>query len=483
MKFKQIPYQVAIIVTLCVYLYYLVYRVRYTINPDCLILSLSYFYAEVHGFLSLFLFFFQIWSPKERSSPPVSSGLSVDIYIPTYNEDISIIRKTALSCVNIRYPHKTYILDDGNRPELAKEAVSWGCEYIARKERADAKAGNLNHALQRTQGDYIAIFDADFIPQPNFLDKTMGYFQEEKVSFVQTPHNYYNVDSFQFRIDKGKEKSWNEQDIFYKLMMPCRDYWNSAFFTGTAAVFRRKALEDIGGIATGNITEDINTTILLYSHGWKGIYHNEILANGLAAKDLKNYQTQKLRWAEGNIGLLFTNNPLFIKGLTIPQRISFFAVIFGWLIGFPKLIYFIMPSLMILTGRYPIGSFDSSFVWRYLMFLAVILAGFKFACRGYGRVRYDECYLMINFFIFIKAALKNLFRLKSIFKVTGKGTHESISIFGIIPQFSLCLICFAGIAWGGLKLYYGVSADFMGIGTAIFWSFINGFLPCLQSNS
>ena len=475
MKIKQIPYQVAIIVTLCVYLYYLVYRVRYTINPDCLILSLSFFYAEVHGFISLFLFFFQIWNPKERSSPPAPPGLSVDIYIPTYNEDISIIRKTALSCVNMRYPHKTYILDDGNRPELAKEAVAWGCEYIARKERVDAKAGNLNHALQRTRGDYVAIFDADFIPQPNFLDKTIGYFQDQKVSFVQTPHNYYNVDSFQFRIDKGKEKSWNEQDIFYKLMMPCRDYWNSTFFTGTAAVFRRKALDDIGGIATGNITEDINTTILLYSHGWKGIYHNEILANGLAAKDLKNYQTQKLRWAEGNIGLLFTNNPLFIKGLTIPQRISFFAVIFGWLIGFPKLIYFIMPSLMILIGGYPIGSFDVSFIWRYLMFLGVILVGFKFACRGYGKVRYDECYLMINFFIFITAALKNLLRLKSIFKVTGKGTHESISIVGIIPQFSLCLICFAGIAWGGLKLYYGVSADFMGIGTAIFWSFINGF--------
>lgn len=200
----------------------------------------------MHGFVSLFLFFFQIWNPKERSSPPAPSGLSIDIYIPTYNEDISIIRKTALSCVNIRYPHKTYILDDGNRPELAKESVSWGCEYIVRKERVDAKAGNLNHALQRTGGDYIAIFDADFIPQLNFLDKTMGYFQDQKVSFVQTPHNYYNVDSFQFRIDKKKEKSWNEQDIFHKLMMPCRDYWNSTFFTGTTAVFRRKALEDIG---------------------------------------------------------------------------------------------------------------------------------------------------------------------------------------------------------------------------------------------
>lgn len=476
MKIRHTPYQAAIIITLVVYLYYLVYRIRYTINPESLILSIGFFYAEAHGFLALFLFFFQIWKPAERKCPAPIPGLSVDIYIPTYNEDISILRKTALNCVKIRYPHTTYILDDGNRPELAKEAERWGCKYIARKERADAKAGNLNNALQHTNGDYVVIFDADFVPQPNFLDRTIGYFHDPKLAFVQTPHNYYNVDSFQFRINKKKEQSWNEQDIFYKLMMPCRDNWNSTFFTGSAAVFRKQALEDIGGIATGNITEDINTTILLYSHGWKGIYHDEILSHGLAAKDLKNYHTQVMRWAEGNIGLFFVNNPLFVRGLTIPQRICFFAVIFSWLIGFPKLIYFILPPIMILSGGHPIGSFDFSFMWRYVMFLGVILLGFKFACRGYGKIRYDESYLMMNFFIFIKASLKNVVRLKSVFKVTGKGLQASTNILEIIPQSLLCLVCFGGIAWGGLKLYYGVSSDYLGNGVAIFWCFVNGSL-------
>ncbi len=476
MKFRHTPYQAAIIITLVVYLYYLVYRIRYTINPESLILSIGFFYAEAHGFLALFLFFFQIWKPAERKCPAPIPGLSVDIYIPTYNEDISILRKTALNCVKIRYPHTTYILDDGNRPELAKEAERWGCKYIARKERADAKAGNLNNAFQHTNGDYVVIFDADFVPQPNFLDRTIGYFHDPKLAFVQTPHNYYNVDSFQFRINKKKEQSWNEQDIFYKLMMPCRDNWNSTFFTGSAAVFRKQALEDIGGIATGNITEDINTTILLYSHGWKGIYHDEILSHGLAAKDLKNYHTQVMRWAEGNIGLFFVNNPLFVRGLTIPQRICFFAVIFSWLIGFPKLIYFVLPPVMILSGGHPIGSFDFSFMWRYVMFLGVILLGFKFACRGYGRIRYDESYLMMNFFIFIKASLKNVVRLKSVFKVTGKGLQASTNILEIIPQSLLCLVCFGGIAWGGLKLYYGVSSDYLGNGVAIFWCFVNGSL-------
>ncbi len=476
MKVKHIPYQATIVITLGVYLYYLIYRVRYTINPESLILSLSFFYAEAHGFIALFLFFFQIWQPAERKAPPPTPGLSIDVYIPTYNEDISLLRKTALSCVNIKYPHTTYILDDGNRAELAKEAAKWGCKYIARKDGKDAKAGNLNNALYHTDGDYVAIFDADFVPQPNFIDRTIGYFQDSQVAFVQTPHNYYNVDSFQFRIDKKKEQTWNEQDIFYKLMMPCRDYWNSSFFAGSAAIVRKQALKDIGGIATGNITEDINTTLYFYTHGWKGIYHNEILSNGLAAKDLKNYHTQVLRWAEGNIGLFFVNNPLFIKGLTFSQRICFFAVIFGWLIGFPKLIYFILPSLMILSGGYPIGSFDFSFIWRYAMFLGVILIGFKFACRGYGKIRYDEAYLMMNFFVFIKAVLKNILRVKSKFKVTGKGMQISTTLTEIIPQSFLCLICFAGISWGGLKLWYGISSDYLGIGVAIFWSFVNGFL-------
>ena len=480
---SQLKYQIAIILTLCIYLYYLIYRLCYTINPHSLLLSISFYYAEVHGFIALFLFFFQIWNPTSRKAPPPPPGLLVDVYIPTYNEDITILRKTVLGCMNMRYPHKTYILDDGNRPELAKASVKWGCEYIARCERSNAKAGNLNHALQLTQGEFIAIFDADFVPQSDFLEKTLGYFGDQKVAFIQTPHNYYNVDSFQFRIKKEKEKSWNEQDIFYRLMMPCRDYWNSTFFAGTAAVFWKKALDDIGGFATGTITEDLHTTMLLYKRGWKGIYHNEILSNGLAAKDLKNYHIQKLRWAEGNISLLFNNNPLFTRGLSFSQRICFFAIIFGWLIGFPKLIYFITPPIMILTGSYPIAPFDISFIWRYVMFLAVIIFGFKFACRGYGRVRYDECYNMMNFFILIKAAFRNLFRLKSSFVVTKKGLQEAIGMYDIIPQALLCLICFAGVVWGGFKLSYGISADFLGIGTAIFWSIINGFLALFVMES
>lgn len=479
MKIGQIKYQFVIIVVLGVYIYYLTYRLRYTINPNALLLSLSFFYADVHGFFSMALFSFQLWNPLERKAPPPLPGLSVDIYIPTYNEDISIIKKTVLGCSSISYPHKTYLLDDGNRPELAKKAAEWGCGYITRTERLHAKAGNLNHALLCTDGEFVVIFDTDCVPQPDFLDKTIGYFHDQKLAFVQTPHNYYNIDSFQFKVNTKKEKFWIEQNLFYRLIMPGRDYWNSAFFAGTAAVFRKEALEAVGGFATGSITEDFHTTINLYAQGWKGVYHNEVLSNELAAKDLKNYHIQQLRWAEGNLSMFFKCNPLFRKGLSVPQRICFFSTIFGWLFGFPKLIYLVIPIFAVFFGLNPIRSFDFPFIWRCVFFLTVLVTGFEIVTRGYGKIFYCECFLTMNFFVVIKAAFRSvfaLFGLKSIFKVTGKGGSESISIFGIMPQLVIGLFCFCAVIWGALKLYYNISSGWVGNASVIFWNSVNGLL-------
>lgn len=469
-------YQAAIILTLGVYLYYLGYRLLYTINPDALTFSLLFFYAEFHGFVALALYFFQLWNPVTRKSPPAPAGLSVDVFIPTYNEDMDLVRKTVMACLDMHYPHTTYICDDGNRPALARLAEELGCVYLTRKERTYAKAGNLNHALAQADGDFVAIFDADYVPQPDFLERTLGYFTDDKVAFVQTPHHYYNVDSFQFRINMKKGDKWNEQDMFYRVMMPGRDHWNSVFFAGTSAVIRKQALEEVGGFATATITEDVETTVQIYKRGWKGVYHNEVLSTGLAAKDLNSYHIQKLRWAEGNINMLFTENPLWTKGLTIPQRICFCATVFGWFIGLPKLIYFTTPAVMLLTGWYPIYPFDFPFIWRYVLFMAVSILGFKIASRGYGRVRFDEAYNMMNFFVLIKAVCRSVFRWTSEFVVTEKGRGRPTNLSTIAPQLTIVLLCFAGITWGFLKLYYGISADFLALGIGIFWAGINGSL-------
>lgn len=474
-------YQTVIIITLLVYVYYLFYRVVYTINPDAIIVSILFFSAEFHGLIALFLYFFQMWHPLERRAPPFPAGMTVDFYITTYNENIGLVRETALGCLRVSYLHDVYILDDGDRPEFRKMAEEIGCHYIRRGDHKGAKAGNLNHALPLTKGEFIAVFDADYVPQPDFLEKTLGYFEDPKVAFVQTPQQYYNVDSFTFRIKKGRKRGWHEQEVFYRQMMPGRDYWDSAFFVGTGAIFRRKALEDIGGFAVETLTEDLHTTLRLYAKKWKGIYHNEILATGLAAQDIKNYHIQKLRWGEGNVSLMFKKeNPLLLKGLTIPQRIAFFATIFSWTIGFPKIIYFTMPSIMILFEKYPIIHFDAAFLVRYAIFLITVILGVKIVSKGYTHIRNEEIYNMMNFFVSIRAVLKNIkniiFKDKSKFIVTGKGRGAEAEISYILPQICIVLFCYAGVIWGVLKLYYGITHELLGVSIGIFWASINGLI-------
>jgi len=237
---SNIFYKIVIIVTLSIYAAYLTYRLLYTINPEALIFSIVFYFAELYGLVALFLYFFQMWDFPHREVNLPEQGLRVAALIPTYNEDISVIRKTALACMNMDYPHDTYILDDGARPRVRELAHEIGCKYLERQTRIGAKAGNLNHAIQQIDADFFAIFDSDYVPYPHFLIKTLGFFKNSQVAFVQTPQHYYNIDSFTFRYSQKKQRIWNEQEVFYRLMMSGRDYWNSTFFVGTALLSSTK---------------------------------------------------------------------------------------------------------------------------------------------------------------------------------------------------------------------------------------------------
>ncbi len=163
-------------------LFYLTYRVLYTLNLDALWFSIIFLLAEVQGVVMLFLFFFDVWSPRGADPPPPPPGFTVDVFIPTYNEDTSILRKTILGAVGMSYPHKTYVLDDGRRREVEALARELGVEYITRADNTHAKAGNLNNALPQTTGKLVVIFDADHVPLPQFVERTLGFFGDPKLS-------------------------------------------------------------------------------------------------------------------------------------------------------------------------------------------------------------------------------------------------------------------------------------------------------------
>ncbi len=265
-----------------------------------MIARLLLFLVEVYGFITLMFGHFINISPNERRPVPLPADTrlwpTVDIFIPTYNEDILVIRPTVIAATQMRYApgkFKVWILDDGGtvqkctdpNPEKAAAAqarqadlkalaAAFGAGYLTREKNLHAKAGNLNSALGFTDGDLVAILDCDHIPADDFLLNTAGAFLvEEKLFLLQTPHNFISADPVEKNLNiYGKIPSENE--LFYRVMQPGLDFWHTSFFCGSAAVLRRSVLNELGGIAGQTITEDAETTLDALSLGYTTAYLN-----------------------------------------------------------------------------------------------------------------------------------------------------------------------------------------------------------------
>ncbi|MBD2326286.1 UDP-forming cellulose synthase catalytic subunit [Alkalinema sp. FACHB-956] len=351
---------------------YLYYRTNYTLNltggwVDA-VFSILLYVAELYAILTLGLSYFQTLKLKERK-PIDISGIPedrlplVDIYIPTYSEDVEIVRKTTLGALAIEYPKKNiYILDDGRaekfkarREELRKMCTELGCTLLTRDNNDHAKAGNINTALRRTPGELVLILDCDHIPTRNILKETVGFFSRPKVSLVQTPHWFYNPDPFERNLQTGgKIPVGNE--LFYKVLQKGNDFWNAAFFCGSAAIVRKSHLLEVGGIAVETVTEDCHTSLRLHALGYESVYYDKIMVAGLAPEKFSAYVGQQVRWARGMAQILRIENPLFNPKLklSIPQRICYFSATSHFFFGFPRLMYAIAPALFLVFGINPI---------------------------------------------------------------------------------------------------------------------------------
>ncbi|MBW4519220.1 MAG: UDP-forming cellulose synthase catalytic subunit [Scytolyngbya sp. HA4215-MV1] len=350
---------------------YLYYRTAYTLNFDGWINSffcLLLYCAEVYAVLGLMLAYFQTLKLKDRQPIPLDTyppdqWFKVDIYIPTYNEDIEIVRKTALAAIALNYPAEkkhVYVLDDGRkyperRQELQRMCDEVGCTMLTRDNNDHAKAGNINTALKRTGGDLVMILDCDHIPVRNFLQETVGFFYNPNVMLVQTPHWFYNPDPFERNLlTKGRVPVSNE--LFYKIVQKGNDFWNAAFFCGSAAVIRKEHVLQIGGIAVETVTEDCHTSFRLHSLGYESVYYDRIMVAGLAPEKFSALVGQQVRWARGMAQILRIENPLFSRklNLSVPQRLCYFSAMFGFFYGLPRIVYAIAPPLFLLFGINPI---------------------------------------------------------------------------------------------------------------------------------
>lgn len=454
--------------------YYLFWRATETLNQSALIVSIIFWLLEFQGTINFYLLVLSTWNVKREKPLPPKSNLKVDVFVPTYNESIKILEATLIGCLNMRYPHKTYILDDGRREEVRQLAERLGCEYLTRENNEHAKAGNINKALGRTDGDFIAIFDADMVPQPDFLEKTLGYFRDRKTAVVQLPQEFYNMDSMQHN---SSNLVWHEQQTLYRALQPGRNSIDAAFWCGSPSIVRRKALEDIGGVATESVTEDLLTTIKLNAKGWKVKFHDEPLAFGIAPQSLHAFNIQRSRWAKGSMEILKSKfNPLLIKGLSLKQRLAHFSVILIYFDAYQKLMYMVLPLIYMLTGLAPLkNGIGSSFLIHWLIYLSLISFSVKLMGRGYVKFIDVEKFNILKMFIFIRATISIFFSKKHFFQVTPKVVDNSIKktevreIRNHIALFMLILVCILAAL---IKTYIKHSG-FMYVASPIFWSAIN----------
>lgn len=424
-----------IVLAICLLLLtrYMVWRGLYTLNADdglSLAISLGLYLAEVYGFVQFLFFAYQAWDPTDRTPPPITTHPSVDIMVPVVGEPIHILRRTLIGCMAQQYPSdrlRVYVLDDGPREEVRGLAEELGVVYLSRQDREHAKAGNLNHALAHSSGELVVVFDVDHVPARNFLERTVGFFADERVAIVQTAQHFYNQDIYQ-RALAPRRRLHNEQALFFRTLQSGRDRHNSAFFAGSSGVLRRTALEEIGGFRTETITEDLHTSLLLHAKGYQSCYLNEALASGLMPETFEGHLKQRKRWATGAAQVLVRDNPLFKRGLTWPQRLDYLGSIHYFFLGLPRIVYLIAPLSWLLLSVPALKADPLALIHFFFSTYLASNLGIRMVSRNTRNAFWSDVHESATCFALAGAACKGLLtRSWQRFEVTPKGQRSERS--------------------------------------------------------
>ncbi|MDV5354691.1 UDP-forming cellulose synthase catalytic subunit [Enterobacter asburiae] len=453
---------------------YMYFRLTQTLHFNSEIetlLGMGLFLAEVYVWVMLLLSYLQTAWPLKRDIVPLPDDTSlwptVDVYIPSYNEPLEVVRDTVLAAQCLDYPRdklKIYLLDDGKRSEFAVFAADVGVGYITRNDNAHAKAGNLNHAMKLTHGELICVFDCDHVATRIFLQATVGGFlQDPKLALVQTPHYFYSPDPFERNLSVGRNIP-NEGALFYGPIQQGNDNWNATFFCGSCAVIRRSALDQIGGFAVETVTEDAHTALKLQRLGWGSAFIDIPLAAGLATERLVLHVIQRTRWARGMTQIFRLDNPLLGRGLTLQQRLCYLSAMLYYQFALPRIAFLTAPLAYLLFNLNIIHS-SASLIFAYALphlFLAVYVNS-----RLNGRFRYSfwgEIYdLVLAFHIVLPTAVTMLFPKRGKFNVTDKGGLLNVGYFDfsvVRPHLIIALLLGAGVIAGIVRAcahdYFGV---------------------------
>lgn len=440
--------------------------------------------AELYALIILVFGYVQTAWPLRRKpqllQQPPAQWPTVDIFIPTYNEALSIVKLVVLAAQALDWPEdklRVHVLDDGRREEFKVFCQQIGVNYITRDNNQHAKAGNLNKALTVTDGEFIAIFDADHVPTRSFLQITMGWFlKDPNLALLQTPHFFYSADPFEKNLDTFRSVP-NEGELFYGLVQDGNDLWNATFFCGSCAVMRRTHLLEVGGIATETVTEDAHTALKLNRHGFDTAYLAIPQAAGLATESLSRHISQRIRWARGMAQIFRSDNPLFGKGLNLGQRICYLNAMMHFFYSLPRLVFLTAPLAYLF--------FDAQiFHASALMVTAYVLPHIAHSSLTnssiQGRFRHsfwNEVYESVLAWHIMRPVLLALISSSSSqFNVTDKGGTINKDYFDwklAQPYIVLLTLNMIGLLIGVVKLIVSDSAELATLLINLAWTFYN----------
>ena len=395
---------------------YLTWRVIYTqgdVNP---ILFWALWSAEFIGACSMWLFLRDTRHVKSRPKAFEKTERLVDILIPTYDEAKDILEPTLVGATKVFGNTEIWVLDDGRRDWVKKLCKKYGLNYVTRDNNLHAKAGNINNVLPELQGEYLLVLDADHVPFPAIVEKLIGYFIDDKVAVVQTPHNFRNRDSVQHY-----DHDIHEQSLFFEILLPGREAAEAVFWCGSGAMLRTSALREVGGVATETITEDLETSIKFERAGYKMYLHNEILLHGLAPHDLASYLIQRYRWARGTLQVLLgSGSPIFGLGFKLKTRVSYLSNLVYYLLPIQQILYISVLCFTLATGQVPLrfDYFGLLLIWVPQM--ALSMASSWLLSNGRQRPLQGTINTWTTSGIYIQALIDTLLRRKTKFSVTPK---------------------------------------------------------------
>ena len=373
--------------------------------------------AEAFNLVHLVGLWWAIWATKVDPPPRSRTQFSIDVFIPTCGEPLDVIERTVTAALDMELAHTTYVLDDGDDPEVEALARNLGARYVTRTGRKGAKAGNLNHALAKTDGQLFAIFDADHVPRRDFLRRILGYFEDASVGFVQTPQYYGN--SVDNEVARG---AYQQQAIFYGPICRGKNGLSSAFCCGTNVVFRRDAIEEVGGFDEKSVVEDFVTSMRVHRRGWRSVYYPYVLAEGLGPSNLRSYFRQQFRWARGSIGALVSLEP-FKPGFTLGQRVQYLLATTFYVIGLVTTVYIALPILFLVFGLSAFSVNSGTFLLFYAPYIIFALVTIRWGLGGQLRLEHVR-YTYGSFPVYALAAIAALLKLPARFAVTSKHAED-----------------------------------------------------------